>query len=127
MTECYCDYETPTVYSIATPTAKRSHKCIECGNAISIGERYERITSLFDGEWDTYKTCCRCIAVREYVKAHVPCFCWYHYNLLDDADAAMDEYAHLVPGMRMEYGRLRVLTRQRRASRANSRVSLRAN
>jgi len=105
---CYCDYDTPEFYEQSERTARKQHKCSECGRPIHSGERYEYVAAKNDGELWQAKTCCRCLAVRNYVQAHVPCFCWYHHNMLEDADNEMREHAWQVPGMRMEYGRLRV-------------------
>jgi len=35
----------------STPTAKREHRCIWCGEAIPLGEKYIRQKGRFDGEW----------------------------------------------------------------------------
>lgn len=82
---CYCDYEPAEFYHKETPKARLMHKCSECGHAISPGENYEKVFTKFDGDVSAYKTCCRCVALRDHIKAHVRCFCWYHTNLLDDA------------------------------------------
>jgi hypothetical protein len=76
---CFCDYEPATFYM-----------------------------STFTWHGKRCRTCCRCLAVREYVKAHVPCFCWLHHSMLDDARDTIESYAHELPGMFMAYGRLRV-------------------
>ena len=105
---CYCDYEPVDFYERSQRRARKEHRCLECRKAIRVGEVYEYVASKFEGELLCYKTCPRCLAVRQYVTAHVPCFCWYHSTMLEDADNEMREYAHEVPGMGMEYGRLRV-------------------
>ncbi len=106
--ECYCDYEPNEFYSAYERKARKPHKCGECFKSIPVGEVYEYVSAKCDGAmWDS-KTCARCLALRKYVEAHLPCFCRMHGSVLDDADEAMKEYAHQVPGMRMEYGRLRV-------------------
>lgn len=111
---CYCDFEPFTFYRAKNITAKKQHRCTECRSAIQPGEKYERASGKFDGFFKSYKTCCRCIAVREYVKAHVPCFCFLHEGLYEDggADCTIKSYQHEVPGMGMEYGRLRVAVKR---------------
>jgi len=61
------------------------------------------------------KTCERCLAVREFVQAHVPCFCWAHYNLLDDSRETADYYAHETVGLFFGTQR-RIIMAERRAS-----------
>jgi len=108
MSYCVCDYERPSVISERTRRARKPHKCIECGREISPGETYEYTWGIWEGDADQFKTCSRCLAVKQYVMAHVPCFCWTYGNLLDDARSCIGEYAGSVPGMRMEFGRLLV-------------------
>ena len=99
MDECYCDYgESPDVYDAAKRKARVRHKCYECGGAIVPGEVYERAAMLYEGSWDTNKTCCRCLDVREYVTAHAPCFCWMHGSMLEDAKAVINEHGHVSAG-----------------------------
>jgi len=105
---CYCDYEPVDMLSKATPTARKPHKCSECARSIAPGERYESSQFLFDGKFHIHKTCQRCTAVRDYVKAHVPCFCWAYTEMLEAAKDTIDNYAHQAPGLFMGYGRLRV-------------------
>ena len=45
--------------------ARKVYKCCECGDSIAPGERYERFTANFDGEFCSYKTCIACADIRE--------------------------------------------------------------
>lgn len=93
--ECYCDYgEQPDVYLVEMVRARKPHVCYECHRRMSPGETYERTKSLYDGEWETYHTCPRCLDVRAYVEAHAPCFCWMHGSMLDDARNTLEHYGH---------------------------------
>lgn len=108
MSDCFCDYDPPQFYSASTPKARKVHRCAECGRAISAGEDYERVVGKWDGSVSVFKTCCRCMALRQHLKAHVPCFCWAHGNLLSDA---IEEWQHLEhdaagSGLMFELGRL---------------------
>lgn len=47
------------------PTARKCHKCCECGGLISKGEKYQRITGLWEGKFETYKTCRECAGLRD--------------------------------------------------------------
>jgi len=92
---CYCDYdEAPTIYEAERVRARLSHKCYECGAAISPGEQYERARMLYEGRWYVNKTCARCLSVRDYIDAHAPCFCWLHGSMLEDARNTVDTYGH---------------------------------
>lgn len=53
------------VLSMANPTARKRHRCGECREWIEPGEKYERISTLFDGEFDEHKTCMGCVSIRK--------------------------------------------------------------
>ena len=59
--ECYSEPmdadEVCSVWKVSWRKAKKEHKCCECGDAIKLGERYEYIFCIFEGEPDNYKTC----------------------------------------------------------------------
>lgn len=112
MIECFCDYDPPVFYHAARPVARKAHKCDECGNAISPGEAYERVHAKWEYVIDTCRTCARCLALRDFVRAHIPCFCWAHNNMLSDAHEHIEQFAHEAPGLFMGYGRLRVAIRR---------------
>lgn len=46
-------------------TARKPHKCGDCGRTIQPGERYELISSLYDGSWSKYKTCHECAEIAD--------------------------------------------------------------
>jgi len=67
---CYCDGEEgelPTVSTVAWRKARKAHRCCECKDLIRPGERYEHTTGLWDGRWETYRTCDDCVDTREKV------------------------------------------------------------
>lgn len=99
MSDCYCDYELPQFYVAEVRTARKQHKCSECGRLIAEGERYEHVRGKWDGDMGTFKTCPRCLSLREWVKAHVPCFCSGHGSIVEDSIEAARAYAHEVPGL----------------------------
>ena len=97
---CYCDYDPPRLYKASIVTARKPHRCNECGKMLGAGERYERVNAIWERD-DTVTslvTCPRCLAVREYVEAHAPCFCWRHGCVLDDARDTLNEYAYISDG-----------------------------
>lgn len=94
MMDCYCDYDPPIFYSKSVvKAARKPHRCDECSRPIAAGESYERIS----GKWDigygisTFTTCSRCLDLRQWVTNNLPCFCWAHGSMLDDAKEAIDE------------------------------------
>ncbi len=57
----FCD-----VWNETRPTAKKAHRCEECRENIEVGSKYQRVESLFDGHWETTKTCLLCVELREH-------------------------------------------------------------
>lgn len=112
--DCYCDYERPEFYERIQHTARKPHKCEECGCAIQSGEKYERAAGKWDGRFDVFKTCCRCLALREHIAAHVPCFCWSHGGMLEDARNEVENLPHeaIGSGLFFELGRMAIAIRR---------------
>ncbi len=92
--ECYCDYERAELSAIEMRKARKRHHCDECGRTIWQGEQYEYTRSLLGGAWLTNRTCWQCLELREWVKAHIPCFCWAHGYMLEDARNALESLRH---------------------------------
>lgn len=114
---CVCDYDPPTLYSATqVKAARKDHKCDECSRTIKPGESYDLVWGIWDGRSDTFKTCSHCIALRDWVKAHIPCFCWAHGHIREDAIEAAQGYAHEAPGLL--FGALRREVRIKRAREA---------
>ena len=106
MTSCYCGTDSDTtVYWAVRPTARKAHRCYECGRQIQPGERYERVRAVVDGEPGVYRTCVYCLGVRDSVEAAAQCFCWQHGNMLEDATEWVREEAYRIPGLAMRVGR----------------------
>ena len=67
---------------------------------MAIGDTYELVTGTWGGGPEsTYRTCARCIAVKQYVLEHVPCWCFAHGNILNDARDTIEYYAPELPGL----------------------------
>jgi len=96
---CFCDFDPAEFYFVTTPVARKAYRCYECNGHIKPGEKYERVFASWDGDKQTVRTCSRCLDLREYVKAHVPCFCLMHGSLHDDAIETARHYAHEAPGL----------------------------
>lgn len=105
--DCYCDYEMPSVYSKETRRARKEHKCVECGCIIKPGEQYEYMFGIWWNERSQAKTCQRCLDLREFVETNVPCFCWAHYNLHEDALETARGYGYEVIGSGLLFGTYR--------------------
>lgn len=76
---CGCDdLESPSVFEERdVQSARKAHQCDDCLRTILPGESYRHIWGVWptvDGP-ATYRTCARCMALEEFMKAHVPCFC----------------------------------------------------
>jgi hypothetical protein len=106
---CYCDYEPAEFCDTTIRVAKKAHRCGECGYSIRPGERYEVAAGKWEGQISVHKTCGRCLALREYIQAHVPCFCWAYGGLLNDAEETLDQYRYETPGL--WFGALRLVAR----------------
>jgi len=111
MTACHCDYDPAEFYHKELRKARKPHRCDECGRAIMSGERYEHVRAKWDGYVSTLRTCPRCLTLRAWVLAHVPCFCWSHQNMREDARETIDEYKHECPGLWFGWGRLEIAVR----------------
>lgn len=76
-----CDCESPSAYQQYTRHARRGHACWECGETIPPGAEYEYASGVWAGRGASYKTCLRCVGVREWYVAECmpqyacrPCF-----------------------------------------------------
>lgn len=95
--DCFCDYNPPTFYDRVVRTARKVHQCYECGGKIAVGEKYENVAGLWEGSFSVFKTCERCVDIRTWVKNSVPCFCWAHGNMTEDAKETVEEAAYRAP------------------------------
>ena len=114
---CYCYYEPFDAMAVRRPISRKNYACTECGNPIDIGERYEYVRGLYDGGWSTYRTCYRCLMIRDLMEAHFDCFCWEYGNFLENACEHLSEVGDKVPGLRMAIGRILVEMNRLRSER----------
>jgi hypothetical protein len=110
---CYCDYDAPEAWSSRISTARKPHVCEECSCIIQPGEKYEYVWGKWEGIVSIFKTCTRCLEIRSFVKASVPCFCWAHGNLHEDARDTAQHYMHEADGLM--FGTLRRIVLAERA------------
>lgn len=114
MNACYCDWDPPSVYRQTEHTARRKpRKCSECGATISLGERYQLTFGVWDREPETFSTCARCMSLKDWVRAHVPCICVGHGSLIEDCIETARDYRDEAPGL--WFGTLRRFLAVRRA------------
>jgi hypothetical protein len=100
MSYCECDYDPPSVYRVQKiKAARKPHKCSECSRTIKPGEAYEHTWGVWDGNPDSFCTCSHCLDLREFITAHVPCTCWAHGNIRDDAMQSAQAWAHETTGL----------------------------
>lgn len=57
---CSVDWDPPDIYDRAIRKARKEYTCIECRARIEKGQQYEYVRSLFEGSWETYRTCLPC-------------------------------------------------------------------
>lgn len=62
--------------------ARKTHRCAECARQISAGERYEVAGGVWDGAFNTFKTCGQCVAVREWLNQ--VCSGWIYGYVRED-------------------------------------------
>lgn len=95
-------YELPSVYACDTRTARRKHKCCECGLAINPGDTYAYHHGVWEGRGESYKCCIFCEALRKQISMEMA----GEWN--DDEGIAFGELkeAAMVYGFRKEWAEL---------------------
>ena len=59
------DHDPPTVYSRSVHRSRKPRKCCECWTPIAIGDRYENVFGVWDGEARSFATCIPCSELRD--------------------------------------------------------------
>jgi len=59
------DFETPDFFREETPKARKPYKCCECREEIKPGQKYHKAVGVWGGEFQTWRTCAPCHAIRE--------------------------------------------------------------
>ena len=116
---CSCDFDGSwTPLSHTTPKARKRHKCFECGMHIQPGETYERYCGISEGEFFEAKTCPTCLAIVDWIKGHIPCFCRMYGGLWETMDDYVMDARLAAPGFAFGLMRRIVLHRRKRFTRA---------
>lgn len=87
---CDCDFDYPKLQSLAFRTARKPHKCDECGRQIEPGEKY-RIDKVLTDSWYSSKTCEDCQTLHWWACRQLQEFCaplGDLHSCLEDADIA---------------------------------------
>ncbi len=104
---CECDYDGYSEF-MSDPVirkARKQHRCDECGARILPSETYEYVAGKQNGDmWDQH-TCSRCLALIEWIEAHVPCFCREYGGVMVERLEGMVWQARQTPGF--AFGMLR--------------------
>jgi len=78
--DCSIDVGEPmSPHMVQIRTARKQHKCCECGEIIEPGQQYEFVSGATYGQWDTFKTCLTCRNIRD---DYCP-YGWY-YGFLEE-------------------------------------------
>ena len=89
MTMCSCilgsEGETASCSKTVHPVARKAHICCECERQIEVGEQYQKVSGIWDGEPETYKTCSECAEIRDTLL----CDSWCFGTLWEDVGEAM--------------------------------------
>ena len=96
---CHCDFEQPSCYLKKTVEANKKHRCDECYRAINKGDQYEVVSGKWEGILSRFKTCKKCVGLREYTEANIKCVCWSHGSMIEDCIEALKEYRYELPGL----------------------------
>jgi uncharacterized protein with PIN domain len=56
-------FEGPEFSAMTTRRAAKDHECCECGDAIQKGDLHEYYRGVWEGTWQSFRTCARCTNV----------------------------------------------------------------
>lgn len=90
----------PTVSSHKEVTARKSHRCGECGRDIAVGERYHYGFQVYDGSAYSAHTCSHCRVAQQWLIRE--CGGYLIHGTWEDIQEHMTEY----PTLRLPLGRL---------------------
>lgn len=101
---CSIDFDGPTdIHTETWPKARVRKKCCECSRLLDVGERYQRVSQLYDGAWTVWRTCASCVAIRKYLldetetrrlpesEQHDDCQMFYYGGLAEACEQVVQE------------------------------------
>src|SRR5438270_4402360 len=59
------DGDPAEVFTQENRKARKQYECCECARTIRIGETYQICKMMYEGQWDTYRTCLICAEIRK--------------------------------------------------------------
>lgn len=62
------------MYAEKIVTARKLHQCYECQGAINKGEKYQRVTGKWEGEFNVYEFCLICSEISTCLSCDGRCF-----------------------------------------------------
>jgi hypothetical protein len=86
-----CDYESECLTAPHQVTARKEHKCINCGGTIAKGESYETRTWVSDGSMFIVKYCARCVIAGRWLNDVCGGYLWGDWQILEDLQEHWDE------------------------------------
>lgn len=97
------DYDPVTLLGSVERTARKEHRCKECGRQILRGETYKVDAYVFEGRFESHKICQHCLDVRRYFDLNRRG--WAYGMLLEDlCNVDLDDTGeHLLEGMRAKW------------------------
>ena len=72
----------PELSTTTHPLARKDHSCVECNSTIPKGAKHEVIKGLWEGRWDSYRTCLMCVEIRD----HFACEGWMFGQIWNDIE-----------------------------------------
>ena len=102
------DDENVTIFINTIRKARKSHLCNECGRTIARKEPYHFLSGLWDGRFDSYKTCLHCQIGQHWLQRQ--CRGFLLGMTQEDLQEHFEEYemlsiGKLVVGMKREWQR----------------------
>lgn len=100
------DADAWTIFVDAIRTARKTHRCGECGRAIQPGERYHHARGLLDGGWMQVRQCLHCHHAALWLG--VICRGWVYGDVCEDLVEHWEEYpsrdlARLTSGIKLRW------------------------
>ena len=95
---CVCDSNTYPYFE-RERTARKQHRCYECGGKIEPGTKHLNIGGLCEGEWWHGRICPPCWDTFKWVQAHIPCVCFHWGNMTEELTEICREACHQAPGL----------------------------
>jgi hypothetical protein len=71
-----------SVYREKIVTARKQHRCDECGRPIECGERYQYVFAIWEGSPGAYHTCQHCLVAQDWLRAE--CGGWLFEGVEED-------------------------------------------